>query len=134
MRWVIVLLLLTVPADAKPTAPVAIELVQRSLGGAHYEVTLTARPSRDVDVLELRLDGKTRRIARARANVTQTLTVRVQLRGGGRRVVGGAAATIAGRRRSVAEDVVIGVEPARARVPSKIVVMPDGTHVDEVRP
>ena len=134
MRSLIVLLLLTGLADAKPTAPVTITLTQRSLGGADYEVTLTARPTRDTDVLELSLDGRTRRIALARAHVAQTLTVRVQLRGSGRRVVGGAAVRIAGRRRNVADDIVIGVEPARAALPSKIFVMPDGTRVDEVRP
>jgi hypothetical protein len=134
MKWLIVLLLLTSRGDAKPTAPVTITLAQRWLGGADYEVTLTARPTRDTDVLELSLDGRTRRIERARAHVVQTLTVRVHVRGTGRRVVGGAAVRSAGRRRSVADDVLVGVEPPRAQLPSKILVMPDGTRVDEVRP
>lgn len=134
MRWLLVLVLMTGRADAKPTAPVAVELAQRWLGGADYEVTLTATPRRDADVLELSLDGKQRRIAHARANVAYTLTTRVQLRGTGRRIVGGAAVTSAGRRRSVAEDLIVGKPTARVPAPSKIVVMPDGARIDEVRP
>ncbi len=134
MNWLLVVLLLAGHAHHKPGAPVSIELTQRSLGGADYEVTLTARPSRDVDSLELSLDGRRKVVGKVRAKVAQTLTARVHLVGTGRKVLGAAVVTFDGRRRSIADDVLIGKEPAAARTPSKIIVMPDGTRVDEVRP
>src|SRR5258705_437210 len=61
MRLITIALLAAACADAhpvheKPTAPVAIQLAQKSLGGRDYQITLTARPTRDLDSLELVLD------------------------------------------------------------------------------
>ena len=133
MHWLLVFMLFAGHAHHKPSAPIVVELTQRSLGGADYEVTLTARPTRDVDSLALSIDGRSKLIGKARAKVAQTMTVRVHLVGTGRKVIGAAVVTVGGRQRSIADEVLIGKEPATARTPSKIIVMPDGTRVDEVR-
>lgn len=116
----------------KPTAPVTLELTQRSLGGASYEVTLTARPTTDVTGLELVLDGKHTRIGSVARGVPHTTTMRVQ--GEGRTIIGSVAVDVRGHRRTAAADVVLGTRPVVAPPPSRIVVLPDGTRVDEVRP
>ena len=134
MKVLLVVLMLAGHVHHKPIAPVTIELTQRSLGGTDYEVTLTARPTRDVDSLELRVDGRIDRVVRAGANVVHTLTVRVHLVDASQDVVGGATVRIGNLRRNVAEIVTLGKPKARALPPSQIVTMPDGTRVEEVRP
>ena len=134
MHWLLVILVAAAQVHHKPTAPVVVELSQRSLGGADYEITLTARPTRDVDALELSVDGRRKQVGRARAKSTYTMTVRVRQAGAGRKVIGAAAVRVDGRRRSIANEITIGSEPAAARLPAKIIVMPDGTRVEEVRP
>lgn len=134
MKLLLVVLMLAGHAHQKPTAPVAIELTQRSLGGTDYEVTLTARPTRDVDSLELRLDGRIDRVVRARANVVHKLTVRVHLVDASQDVVGGATVRIGNQRRNVAEIVTLGKPKPRVLPLAQIVTMPDGTRVEEVRP
>jgi hypothetical protein len=118
----------------KPTAPVAIELAQRALGGNDYEITMTARPTANVDALELVIEGRTTRLGASRAGVARTATARVHLVGSGRSVVASAATIVRGQRRNAAASITIGSEPVQARLPSRFIVMPDGTVVDEVRP
>lgn len=135
MKALLVVLMLAGHVHHKPTAPVRIELTQRLLGGSDYEVTLTARPTRDVDSLELSLDGRVERVVRARANVVHKLTVKVHLTAdAGREIVGGATVRIGNQRRNIAETVTLGKVPARMLPRSQIIVMPDGTRVEEVRP
>src|SRR5215831_227602 len=80
----------------KPTAPVTLQLAQRALGGGDYEVTLTARPTRNVDALDLVLDGRTQQLGAVRSGQARTLTTRVHLAGAGRIVTGAAAVRVNG--------------------------------------
>lgn len=109
-----------------------VEITQRALGGDDFEITLTARPTRDVAALELVLDGRSLRVGAARAGQLHAMHVRVHSTG--REVVGGASVAMNGYRRNAAASIEIGQPRAAAPLPSRIVTLPDGTRVDEVRP
>jgi hypothetical protein len=111
---------------AKPSAPVEVELEARPLGGDLNEVTLTATPTRAVGALALTLDGERLEVGATAAGEPRTMTR--QLRGG--REVIGVAAT---ERRNRAEIVELGVVPRKPAPPVRIVTMPDGTQIAEVR-
>ena len=120
----------------KPSAPVTVSLTTHRLGGGDHEITLTARPTRDVPSLELMLDGQREQLGAVRAGEEHTLTVRVSLADeGGRDVVAGAATGTGNHRRSRAATTRIGapavVEPP---LPVRIITLSDGTELAEVRP
>src|SRR4051812_21203716 len=76
----------TVPSrNEKPQAAVDVRVAERDLGGGDHEVTLTATPTRDVDGLELVLDGQRTRVGASHAGEAHTVTVRAS---GDRDVIG----------------------------------------------
>jgi hypothetical protein len=121
------------PWHAKPSAPVELALDARPLGGDLYEVTLRATPSRDVGALELTLDGERVDLGATAAGDTRTMTRQIRLDGPGREVIGAAATGVGGQRRNRAAIVELGVVPRKPARPVRIVTMPDGTQIAEVR-
>ncbi|MCB9572329.1 MAG: hypothetical protein H6709_09615 [Kofleriaceae bacterium] len=119
----------------KPSAPVAVTLVARAVGGDDYELTLTATPSVDVPALELMLDGRTVAAGATSAGQVRTLRVHVHADGGlGRDVAGGAAVGTGNHRRTRGAVAHVGAQAAAAPQRVQIITMPDGSEVAEVRP
>lgn len=118
----------------KPRAPVELRIDTQPAGGTRHDVTLTATPRTAVKSLELVLDGRVTRIGDAAAGQPRSVTTRVdlgQIRG--RDVIGSASVDMGNHRRRNAASVRLG-EPAPAELPYRIVRLPDGTEVAEVRP
>lgn len=118
----------------KPRAPVDVTLQTRPSGGGSYEVTLVATPSVAVKSLELTLDGRITMVGPTAAGQRRTVTTRVslgQLRG--RELVGSAAVDVGAHRRRNAATVQLG-QVDTVTPPYRIVRLPDGTEVAEVRP
>jgi hypothetical protein len=122
------------PRHEKPSAPVEVELTQRRLDGNAYEVTLTATALRDVAALELTLDGRTQQVGAVRAGEVRTSTSRITIGAIGRTVAGGIAVGTGRHRRTRAATVTIGQVAQPKPLPTRIVTLPDGTAVEEVRP
>lgn len=117
----------------KPSAPIDVKVEVRPVGGATYEVTLTARPLRDVTGLVLDLDGRKTTVGKVKAGEARTVTARVSLGAlRGRDVAGGASVDVGHSRRRAAAAVRVG-EPAAAAPPIHLVRLPDGTTAAEVR-
>lgn len=117
----------------KPSAPVEVKVEARSVGGATYEVTLTATPKRDVTGLVLDLDGRKTTVGKVKAGEARTVTARVSLGAlRGRDVAGGASVDVGHSRRRAAAAVRVG-EPGAAAPPMNVVRLPDGSMAAEVR-
>jgi hypothetical protein len=119
----------------KPQAPVDVRMETRPSGGDSYEVTLVATPHVAVKSLELALDGRTTMVGPTAAGQRRTVTTRVslgQLRG--REIVGSAAVDVGTHRRRAAATAQLGEATAAVAPPYRIVRLPDGTDVAEVRP
>lgn len=117
----------------KPSAPVEVKVEARSVGGATYEVTLTATPKRDVKELVLDLDGRRTTVGATAAGQARVMTARVSLGAlRGRDVAGGASVDTGGSKRRAAASVRVGAAAAAPR-PVHIVRLPDGTEAAEVR-
>jgi hypothetical protein len=119
----------------KPRAPVELRLETRFLGGTSYDVTLIATPSNDVRALALTLDGRTTLMGDTPAGEPRSITQRVtlgQLRG--REIIGSADVGMGGHRRRAAATTKVGVVETAAPLPVRIVRLPDGSEVAEVRP
>lgn len=119
----------------KPRAPVDLRIETRPAGGTRYDVTMIATPSTAVKSLELVLDGRTTVIGDVEAGRPRTVTTRIdlgQLRG--REIVGSASVDMGSHRRRAAAAAQIGEAAPAAAPPYRIVRLPDGSEVAEVRP
>jgi hypothetical protein len=133
--WLIGLVVATItlggsgpPVDAKPSAPVTVQLEARPVSNG-YEITLVAIAQRGVGRLELALAGETQVFGATAAGQRRTLTVTVPAPDpAGSDVVG--VARVGGR--SKAAVLRLG---ARRAAPQRPVVrrLPDGREVGEVR-
>lgn len=119
----------------KPRAPVDLRIETRPAGGTRYDVTLTATPSTAVKSLELVLDGRTTHVGNAAAGRAHTVTTRIDLgQVRGREIVGSASVDMGSHRRRAAAAAQIGEAAPAAELPYRIVRLPDGSEVAEVRP
>jgi hypothetical protein len=124
-----------VDRSEKPGAAVTVAISDRDLGGGDHELTLTATPTRAVTGFEMELDGQHVTVGATAAGEARTLTARVHLGATeGRDIVGTAWIGDAGHRRNRAALAHIGAIKAEAPTRTRIVTMPDGTVVEEVRP
>jgi hypothetical protein len=118
----------------KPSAPVDVSIAVVALGGDVYEVTLTARPTADVDALALTLDGETVDVGATARGEARTLTRHLRLEGApGRQIHGDAATGTGNHRRARAAAAQLGAAPAAPARPRRDITLPDGTVVREVR-
>jgi hypothetical protein len=118
------------PATRKPDAPVTVDLASRALGNGLVEVTLTARPTRDVDALVLRVGERECRLGASRAGQREQLVALVREPV---RVVGAAETVQAGQRRRRAAVLDLGVREKPAVV-ERVITLPGGEQVAVVRP
>lgn len=122
---------------AKPSAPIDLAMTAQAMAGAgatqRYEIVLTGTPRRDVDRVELAIEGNAAVVASAASGVLGEARATVELaRGEGRDVIGTAVIMVDGKRMGAATQVHVGapaVEP-----PATLVQLPDGTWIREVRP
>lgn len=122
----------------KPTAPIDLTLEARPVAGTatveRFEVVMNATPRRDLDRVELAIDGQPATVATATAGALGVARATVEVpRGEGRDVVGTAVVVVDGKRMGRAAQVRIGA-PAAAAPAGTIIHLPDGTAVQEVRP
>ena len=131
-------------ANQKPVAPVRVELRTVPLGGQRYDVTLTAVPTADTAEILLTVTppvgssveaGATRaRLGRTRAGEPRSLRCRVELAPGGGDVVGSATVRLgSGQARSRAAVATLGPPHRAAPAPERLVTLPTGDMVAEVR-
>lgn len=124
---------------SKPSAPIDLALTARSLGatatGERFEVVLTATPRRALERVELAIDGQPAVVAGATAaGIASERRATVEVaRGEGKDVIATAVVMVDGQRMGAATQVRIGA-PADATPPGKLITLPDGTQVREVRP
>ncbi len=121
----------------KPGAPIELALVATPVAGAgdveRFELVLTATPRRDVERVELAIDGRPAVVASAVAGAAGEARATVEIaRGSGRDVIATALVIVDGKRMGAATSVRIGA-PAVAPATTTI-TLPDGTKVEEVRP
>jgi hypothetical protein len=125
------------PGAAKPSAPIELALVANPVAGTsavdRFELVLTATPRRDVERVELAIDGRPAVVASATAGAASEARATVEIaHGTGRDVIATAVVFVDGKRMGAAASVRVG-EPAAAR-PTTTFTLPDGTKVEEVRP
>jgi len=121
-------------ADAKPTAPVTVELHARAIAGG-YEVTLVATPTADVPAMELEIGTTHVSTPSTKAGQPRSITERFAVGPAeGRDVVGSATVMVGGHRRNAPASIHVGVV---SRLPDKrretIRTLPNGTRITEVR-
>lgn len=133
------------PGNHKPVAPVDIAAVSRALGGGAYEVTVHAVPTVDVQAVVVEvlvpdggatIDGNARAsFGRTRAGTLRSHTVRVTVGNGGAIAVGSARVTLVpGLSPNKVTELTLGT-PQRAVPPTiRVVTLPSGERIDEVRP
>lgn len=122
----------------KPSAPISLTLIAHPLASTgtmdRFELVLTATPERDVDRVELAIDGQTMQVATATAGARTETRATVELaHGAGKDVIATAVVFVDGKRLGAATMVRIGA-PAPAAPAGTIIHLPDGTAVQEVRP
>jgi hypothetical protein len=129
----------------KPGAPVAVRAERVDLGEGRYELRLSATPRADVEraVLSWRLPegvvleegAPAVTYGATAAGTTLTLVGRVRVAGGmaGADVVGDARVQTRAGTRNRAVTVRLGAARARETEPTKIIELPDGERVEEVR-
>ncbi len=122
----------------KPGAPITLSLVARPLAGTatvdRYELVLTATPGRDLERLELAIDGQPSQVTAATAGAVGLAHATVELaHGTGRDVIATAVVIVNGKRMGAATQVHIGAAAADAPA-GTLIYLPDGTAVQEVRP
>lgn len=104
----------------KMAAPIALEIAQREVAAASYELTLTATLSADVDDLSLRLDKKTEAFGARREGDVLTMTTTINVAPGhGLDAIGGATLMLGTRKLTAAIAERIG---APAKQPAATVV------------
>jgi hypothetical protein len=118
--------------EVKPGAPVDVQLDARALPDGDHEVTLRATPLVDADALELRVGTRRQGTGRVAAGETRTLSVRVPADAAS--VVGGATVMRGGARLGRGTTLHLGAKAAYvAPVPARVVTLPGGARVAEVR-
>lgn len=121
----------------KPSAPIELALVANPVAGTsavdRFELVLTATPRRDVERVELAIDGRPAVVASATAGAASEARATVEIaHGTGRDVIATAVVFVDGKRMGAAASVRVGA-PAAARATTTF-TLPDGTKVEEVRP
>ena len=121
----------------KPSAPIDLIMTARPLAGAgsmdRFEVVLTAKPRRDLERVELAIDGRAAQTATATAGSISEARATVEIaHGSGKDVVGTAVVIVDGKRMGAAAMVRVGAPSPEQR--GTIIYLPDGTPVEEVRP
>ncbi len=139
------------PGNHKPVAPVDIAATSRALGGGEYEVTVHAVPTVDVRAVEIEVlvpdggatvAGNSRAVFGAtRAGTRHSHTVRVVLGEGGASGPGGAIAVgsarvtlVPGLSPNKITEVILGTPQRTAPPTIRVVTLPSGERIDEVRP
>ncbi|MSP16891.1 MAG: hypothetical protein EXR73_09820 [Myxococcales bacterium] len=121
---------------AKPGAPVTLALDAHATGAGRHRVTLRATATADLPWLELRLDGTHAQSGPIARGETRQLAVEVVLGAAAfREIVGVAAAPVGSGTRTRAAIQRIGVPATvHAPPPPRVVTLPGGERVAEVRP
>lgn len=119
----------------KPSAPITLTIKEQPAGKGETLVTLVATPTRNVDKLDLWMDGRaSAQFGPTPAGVERELVARIQQ---DRALVFGSARTTVGasvRTASVAELVGSDEPVLFAAPPTRTIVLPNGARVAETRP
>lgn len=122
---------------SKPGAPIDLHMTALALPGtattARYEIVLTGTPRRDVDQVELAIEGHPAVVASARAGMLSEARATVEVgKDEGKDLIGTAVVMVDGKRMGAATQVHVG---AAAALPAgTLIQLPDGTWIREVRP
>jgi hypothetical protein len=122
----------------KAGAPIELSLQATPLAGTgdvdRFQVVLTATPRRDLDRVELSIDGRPSQVATATAGAVSRVSATIEVaRGEGKDVIATAAMLVGGRRMGAAAQLRVGA-PAADPPAGTLLQLPDGTTVQEVRP
>lgn len=122
---------------SKPSAPIDLTMTATPVASAgsvdRFEVVLTAKPRRDLERVELAIDGRAAHLATATAGAVSQARATIEIaRGSGKDVVGTAVVIVDGKRMGAAAMVRVGAPSPEPR--GTIIYLPDGTPVEEVRP